>query len=598
MNRKSLLNVLPVFVLYCLSNLAVAQTQILKASTIITMDERNPRAEAVAFDTATKKITAIGSLVDVKAKAPQAQVTDLGATVLMPGFVEPHGHPILAGLTTQAPSYWIAPYVGYKTWDDVKAKILKEDAAMPAGQPLFFIGVDRMLQQAPLPTKEVLDPLTPSGRPILILDNSGHAIYFNTAAIKALGWKNGKPPKNPVGGSFGRNKDGTSNGVANEASGVVAVGTPFFSKLFPHPLQQGAKWYAYMASFGITSSSDMAYSTGEYKAYAAYSSLPDFPVRTSVYHMSIEPDAAIKVSWSDPSLVRKEGIKLWADGSPWIGSIATSFGYLDNAQTRNAQITLGPLGEKGMNYTRLQLDQILDKYAPLGYQMSFHCNGDVGFDVVMDAYERALNKYKLIGTDHRWRVEHLGAAQGDQFKRAASLGVTVSMAAFQFVYWSDLLDGTMFAPNYGNQWIAAGDAFKAGVKPSFHNDGPVSPPNPLLNVQNMVTRTSASGKVHGANQQLSLNDALKAITINGAYQLKRDKEVGSLEIGKFADFVELSNDPNKVDPLKINEQVKVQGTWLGGRKINTAKFVQEVSAIDPSEHKGLVKNAMKGSHSH
>lgn len=116
MNRKSLLKVLPLIPLYCLSNLALAETQIIKASTIITMDEKNPRAEAVAFDTVTKKITAVGSLSDVKAKAPQAKVTDLGTTVLMPGFVEPHGHPILAGLTTQAPSYWIAPYVGYKTW--------------------------------------------------------------------------------------------------------------------------------------------------------------------------------------------------------------------------------------------------------------------------------------------------------------------------------------------------------------------------------------------------------------------------------------------------------------------------------------------------
>ncbi len=598
MRYKSIFKALPIFSIYCLSNLVLAETQILKASTIITMDEKNPRAEAVAFDTATKKITAVGSFADVQAKSPQAKVTDLGSTVLMPGFIEPHSHPLLGGMVTQSPAYWVAPYVGYKTWDDVKAKILKEDAAMPAGTPLIFNGVDRLLQQAPTPTNQILDALTPSGRPILLLDNSGHAVYFNTAVIKTLPWANGKPPKNPVGGSFGRNPDGTSNGVANEVPALMVVVAPFLEKAIPNPLLSGAKWYAYMASFGITSTSDMTYSTGEYKAYLALASVPDSPLRMNVYHMSTEPDAAKPVSWPDPSMVRKAGIKLWADGTPWLGTVAQSFGYLDNPTTKHAQIILGPLGEKGMNYTRLQLDQILDKFAPLGYQMSFHCNGDVGFDVVMDAYERALNKYKLIGTDHRWRVEHLGAAQGDQFKRAAALGVTVSMSPFQYIYWGDLLDGTMFESSYGSQWEPLGDAFKSDVKASFHNDGPVSPPNPLLNIQSMVTRTTISGKVHGANQAVTIGQALKAETIHGAYQLKRDKEVGSLEVGKYADFVELSADLTAVKPIEITEKVKVLGTWVGGKKIDLKKFIAEVATIDPAEHKDLVKSSLSTMHSH
>jgi len=93
--------------------LASAEIVVLKASTIITMDEKNPRAEAIAFDTDTKKITAVGSLNDVRTSAPNAAIKDLGTTVLMPGFIDPHNHPILSGISTQAPAYWIAPYVGY-----------------------------------------------------------------------------------------------------------------------------------------------------------------------------------------------------------------------------------------------------------------------------------------------------------------------------------------------------------------------------------------------------------------------------------------------------------------------------------------------------
>jgi predicted amidohydrolase YtcJ len=218
--------------------------------------------------------------------------------------------------------------------------------------------------------------------------------------------------------------------------------------------------------------------------------------------------------------------------------------------------------------------------------------------VVLDAYEYALNKYNLIGTDHRWRVEHLGAARADQFKRAEALGVTVSLAPFQYIYWGDLLDGTMFPSELGSQWQRVGDAFKANIHTSFHNDGLVSPPDTLRNIQHMVTRTTDSGKVHGANQAVTMEQALKASTINGAYQLMRDKEIGSLEVGKYADLVELSADLTAVKPEEITTKVKVQGTWLGGKKINTAKFLEEIKAIDPSEHQGLADATLKTRHSH
>jgi predicted amidohydrolase YtcJ len=598
MQPKLSLKALALFSFCYLSNAAFAETQILKASTIITMDEKNPRAEAVAFDTVTKKITAIGSLSDVKTKAPQAKVKDLGSTVLMPGFIEPHGHPATGGIMTQSPAFWIGPTAGFKTWAAVQAKVKEEDAKAPAGMPLIFNGVDQILQQAPIPTSDILDALTPSGRPIIMFNMAGHAVYFNTATMKLLGWANNKPPKNPVGGTFGLNADGTSNGVALEVPAIMLVAMPFMAKAVPHPLIPVASFFAYMSSYGITSSSEMTYNSGQYKAYLALASTPNAPLRMSVYHMSTEPDAAKEVKWPDPSMVRKAGIKLWADGTPWMGTVAQSFPYLENPRTKNAGIIIGPLGEKGMNYTRLQLDQILDKFVPLGYQMSFHCNGDVGFDVVLDAYEYALNKYKLVGADHRWRVEHLGAARPDQFKRAASLGVTLSMAPFQYIYWGDLLDGTLFDSAHGSQWEALRSAADAGVHLTFHNDGPVSPPDVLLNIQSTVTRTTDSGKVHGANQAVTLDQALKAVTINGAYQLKRDKEVGSIEVGKYADFVELSADLTKVNPLEITDKVKVQGTWVGGKKIDLTKFMQEANAMDPSQHKDLVKSSISGLHSH
>lgn len=561
---------------------------ILKASTIITMEDDYPRAEAVAVDTSTGRITAIGSLTDVQAAAPGVAVTDLGDTVLMPGFIEPHSHPVLSGMATQKPANWIAPYVGFPTWDDVVAEFAKVDAALPAGQPAVFNGVDRLLQQAPLPTRDILDPLFPSGRPMVALDNSGHAAYFNTATIEMMGWTDHAAPADPVGGTFGREADGvTSNGIAYESGALFEVIGAVLPKAIPHPLQSAARFYEYMASFGVTATSEHTYNTGQFQAYATLSTVNDCPLRLHVYHMSIETDAADPVEFPDPEMARKNGVKLWADGSPWLGNVALSFPYLDTDRVKDAEIIIGPLAEKGMNYTRGELDAVLDQMVPLGYQMAFHCNGDVGFDVVLDAYERALRKYDLMGTDHRWRVEHLGAARFDQFQRAASLGVTCSMSPFQFLYWGELLDGVMFDSKIGSQWQAVGDAVRAGVRVSFHNDGSVAPPNQLLAVQGMVTRTTKAGTLHGPNQAVSLHDGLKAITINAAWQLKRENDIGSLAVGKYADLVELSNDPYMVDPHHLDQMVKVQGTWLGGHKLNLKAFMDEVTAIDPTEHQHL-----------
>jgi hypothetical protein len=571
----------------------MATDLILTASSIITMDDAIPRARAVAIDSGTGRITAIGSVSEVKAAAPGVAVTDLGSTVLMPGFVEPHSHPLLSGMATQKPAYWVSPNVGVASWDAVLAIFAKADKENSPDQILVFNGVDRLLQQAPLPTRSVLDPIFPT-RPVVVVDNSGHGIYFNSATVALLGWPDGKPPADPVGGSFGRQADGTSDGTAFESGALMQIVGVVLPKAIPHPLQSGALFYQLMAQCGITATSEHTYNSGQYQAYAALSSVPDCPLRLHLYHMSIESDAVADVDFPNPELVRKNGIKLWADGSPWIGNVAISFEYLDNPTTRTAQMELGPRGETQMNYTRAQLDKILDELVPTGFQMAFHCNGDVGFDVVLDAYARALAKFNLLGSDHRWRVEHLGAARRDQFERAAALGVTCSLSPFQYIYWGELLDGVMFDAAHGAQWQRVRDAFDAGVTPSYHNDGSVCPPNQLFNVMHTVMRTTTSGKVHGANQSVTLDQALRAITINGAYQLKRDHEIGSLAVGKYADFVELSADIYTVPVDQIVDQVTVLGTWLGGKKIDLDKFVSEIQAIDPTEHHDLTKQLASG----
>jgi predicted amidohydrolase YtcJ len=564
---------------------------ILKALTIITMDATAARAEAVAIDTTTGTIAAVGTLEACQKASPEAAVRDLGQTVLMPGFIDPHSHPLLGGIVTQEPAYWISPFRGYPTFADVEALWRKLDAELPPGQPILCNGLDRLLQGAPELTNLQLDGYFPK-RPALVLDNSGHEVYFNSAVIAVNGWADGKPPADPVGARFGRNRDGTSNGRAYETAAIAAASLKVMRQAVPHPLLSGARWYALMATNGVTATTEHTYDSSLLAAYVALAGAADCPLRLALYHMSIDPTCGEKVTTPIPeTMLWKQGIKLWADGSPWVGTIAASFPYLDNATTRRAQIPLGPAGETMLNYPRARLDEILAKRAPEGWQMAFHVNGDVGLDVVLDAYERALTANRLAGTDHRWRLEHCGAGRGDQFSRAARMGVAVSLLPAQFIYWGDLLDGTMFAPEIGSQWVRAGDAVRAGASVSFHNDGCVSPPIPLLNVQAMVTRRTASGRLHAANQAVTLHEAFVAHTRAAAFQIGRDHDLGSIEVGKCADFVELSADPFAVDTNRLTDLVKVQATWRGGRRIDLDAFLSQVEATKPEDHAGLVDKA-------
>lgn len=557
---------------------------ILKAASVITMNVDNPRAEAIAFDSASGVISAVGSVERCQAAAPGATVDDLGATVLMPGFVEAHSHPVLAGLLTQDPVRWIAPSQGYPTFAAVAALWTKVNAEEPPGAPVVFYGLDRPTQGVAAPTAATLDGYFPD-RPAVVLDNSGHAAYVNSQVIASLGWPGGKPPADPPGARYGRNSDGTSNGIAYETAAILEVALPTIKRIVSHPLVSSAAFMRLMATHGITATSDMAYSDKMLPAYEALLSRPDAPLRMSVYRSMTGPDAHAPVASTLPSaMLQQQGVKMWADGSPFLGTLAASFPYLDTTVVQRAGIPIGPGGTANMNWTRQQIDPILDEFAATGLQLATHINGDVALDVMLDAYERALAVHHLLGTDHRWRIEHCGGARGDQLQRAHSLGIVLSLAIYQVIYWGDLLDGQLFASDIGGQWARTGDAARAGMRLSLHNDGPLSPPIPLANIQCAASRMSFSGHVHGAEQAMSLDQALRAHTIDAAYGLRRDHEIGSLEAGKFADLVELSKDPYLADPTRLVDQVAVQGTWLAGRRIDLAGFLQQVASVDPAGH--------------
>ena len=201
---------------------------------------------------------------------------DLHDAILLPGFVEPHSHPFVSGVATQSPTIWIAPYVGYPTWNDVTALFTKLDAETQDHQPLLLNGVDRLLQAAPCRPRPSWTATFRAG-PSWSWTTRGILAYFNSATIAMLGWDR-HPPAEPVGGSFGRTADGKLDGCAYEMPAVMQVAGPLMAAVVTHPLHSAAKWYRLMASNGITSTSDMTYDSAYLKGYEALAEVAHCPL--------------------------------------------------------------------------------------------------------------------------------------------------------------------------------------------------------------------------------------------------------------------------------------------------------------------------------
>ena len=548
---------------------------ILLASSVVTMDPHLPAASAVGVHDG--RIIAVGTLAQCQAALPSAPVIDLGPDTLMPGFIEPHGHPVHSGLSCQPPAYYVAPWLE-PTWERVVAVAARAVREVPPDRGIMLFGLDQLLHGVEFPDVAVMDDLF-GDRLAAIVALSQHRAAVTSATLRALGWL-AAPPSDPTGGTFGRRRDGSLNGIADEVPAILELIKPVLNSLGGDPRAQTASYLDHMSASGITTTSDMSFTHDLLPIYQDVCARPDMPMRVQAYHATNDPGCEDDLDTRLPkAMLAKGGLKFWADGSPWLGTIATSFPYLDTAAVRRAGITDLLPKEKALNYNRDQLDAMLAAHAASGWQIACHANGDLTIDLVLDCFEDALRAHGLLGTDHRWRLEHVGAVRPDQLQRMAALGVVPTFGLFQMMQWGDLLDGELYAPEFGARWSPVGDAASVNLDQlhqSYHNDGNISPPNPLASVQAAVTRRAnratedggyelARGNLHGPEQQVSLHVALRAITINAAYILRREHELGSITAGKWADFTQLSANPYEVDPTQLTDQVSVRRTWLAGR---------------------------------
>ena len=508
------------------------------------LDGDDPNASAEAMVVENGKITAIGSKADVPAPAG-AKTVDIGDGYVLPGLVEPHSHPSVAAFQLCYAVIDIRPVTVF-TADDVWAAIKKQVAAKsdPKAEDrwVFANGWDPLLQKGLTePNITELDQVAPDV-PLVIVHNSGHSVYFNTKAAEFA--KVSKDTPDPAGSKYGRDDKGELTGVGYEVGAVQAICEPFLMTLQAKMPQLFMAHLQSLQKAGITTVGDLGWTATFNPLVQGLQKMSGgpLPVRLRAYELSVPGAKATLPIENGDEWFRQVGIKLISDGSPWVGNIGTSFPYLTNAATKAIGLEPHHIGKP--NFTKDEMISICEQYVGDGWQMATHSHGDVAVDLTLDTYETLIKKYKL--TDHRFRVEHGGLMTPEQFTRAQSLGITASLFVDHITYWGEVLEDDLFGKERGGAWADAGTATDCGIDVTFHNDGTVTPCEPLRNMAVAETRTTRQGRKLSGGKGVTRDVSLRGHTSHAAWQLKSENEIGTLQEGNFADLTVIDQDPRRL----------------------------------------------------
>lgn len=533
---------------------------------ILTVNANNDEVQALAIQDG--KIVAAGTkdAVTKEWQSDNTKVIDLQGQTLMPGFVEPHVHIILTsvfeGLWVDLSNFTLP----YDTMETLTQKLKIELKKVPPGGWLTGFGVDPS-RTTPFMSElnaDILDQVS-TDVPIFIVNQSGHIAYVNHKAIELAGLTDQTP--NPAdGGVYVKDAQGKLTGKLSEATSFQP-----FIPLMPIPsdatvISAVKSTMRRMASVGVTTASEMSVGANLgvdkeiaiFKEVTANNAAP-MRVRGYLWVLGLPANfTTVKPNEGDDRL-RFIGIKYVSDGSDQglTGALNSPYSY--------------PKGSQNSGKLDRSDAEIMAQMKPLfdqGWQIATHANGDKAIDQTLNNYEKLL-----AGNPHpeerRLRIEHFTINTLDQVKKAVKLGVIPGFTIGHVDYWGAAFNDHIVGPERAKRIDPAGDFKRAGSRFTLHSDSPVSPVGPLVYISEAVTRLwqTAPQKVLGPDQRVTVDDAIRAITIDAAYSIMADDKVGSLEVGKQADLVVLEKNPRKTDPEEIRN-IKVRETWIDGQQQN------------------------------
>jgi predicted amidohydrolase YtcJ len=538
------------------------------AREIVTLDPARPSAEAVAV--VGGRILWVGSLdetIAILGEQPHEVDTTFADHVIVPGFIAQHDHPVLAALTMSSEILsiedWVLPTGTVPAVKDKQDFIDRLTAAVAArtdpDEPVLTWGYHPAFY-GPL-TRAELDAISGT-RPILVWGRSCHEFFLNTATLERGGLTreayNAFPESAKAQSDF---EDGHF-----WEQGMFAI-LPHIATMVASPerLQAGLELSRdYMHAKGITIGNEpggILAKPVQDGVNAVFSS-PDMPFR-----WSFMPDGKSMVSmYADDAQVIAETEKLasWYGGMTSMTSMQVKL-FADGAiysqlmQVREPYLD-GHAGEWMMD--RDVFERAFRIYWDAGYQIHIHVNGDEGLNRVLDTLEANLRRNPRY--DHRTVLVHFAVSGADQVERIRALGAIVSGNPYYVAALADQYGEVGLGPERADEMVRLGDLDRAGIPWSLHSDMPMAPADPLFLMWCAVNRLTTSGRVAGPDQRVTVEEALRGVTIEAAYSLKLEDEIGTISPGKRANLTILDANPLTVEAMEIRN-IGVWGTVMEGR---------------------------------
>ncbi len=531
---------------------------------VYTVDDRAPRAEA--FAVRDGRFLAVGSSADIRALAgARTRVMDAGGATVVPGFIDTHNHPVGEWLLYEV--LVGNPFeVEFVTIDGVVAKLREKAAKTPPGFWVegYFFDDTKVRDNRPL-TAADLDKVS-TQHPVMVLHRGGHTAYYNHKALEMAGITKATP--NIQGGTYDKLPNGELSGRVTDTARypINKIGQrPQFSEAQKFDrLRDGlahiSKQYV---RYGLTSVHQT--SGGGFTSAGDLDALQQVRARGDLLNrVSFEPSGSIL------DAMIKEGIRT-GFGDEWIKFGATAEHAADGSFSERTMAISTPYPgsnspyQGNVTYTQDELDAWVLKVHRAGIQVNCHANGDVAIDMTLTAYERALKAHPV--RDMRPKITHCTLVNDDILRRMKALDAIPAVFTTYAYYNADKFKF------YGEEMMKRAMPFRsfldAGIKATAGSDFFPGPFAPLMGMQGMVTRKGWNGEVWGANQRITVPEALRVMTLNGAYASKEETIKGSITAGKFADFVVLAQDPHIIDPEKIKD-IKIIRTVTGGRTVYEA----------------------------
>jgi len=527
---------------------------------ILTMDATNRVVEALAVD--GERIAAVGTAAELRRWADEgARVVDLKGRALIPGFIDAHSHFPGAGLSAVMADLNSPPIGTVRSIGDVVER-LREQASRTSGSDWVagFGYDDSLLTEKRHPTRTDLDRAS-SQHLIAIMHISGHLAAVNSRALEHLGITRDTP--DPDGGRIRRDAEtGEPNGVLEETAAEEVMKRILRPSLLDALKILRRANELYLAA-GVTTAQNGYASARDMQTLAWASRLGGISMRFILWPNPEATVALLDGSFTfrspDELWVRRGAAKLIADGT-----IQGYTGYL--GQPYHVPPGDDP-GYRGYRRTpRNELIERVVRYHTQGWQVAVHGNGDAAIDDILDAFEAAQRAQPR--KDARPVIVHAQMAREDQLDRMQRLGAIPSFFVLHTYYWGDRHRDIFMGPERAARISPARSAVERGMHFTFHADTPVVPMEPLRIVWAAVNRRSTSGAVIGEAQRIEPMLALRAVTIDAAYQYFEEQEKGSIEAGKLADLVILDRWPLQ-DPEHI-DQIRVLETIIGGKTVYRA----------------------------